>query len=147
VVERHVYRIAKGERAPDREQWGHTDPANWPPGLDGKPADPWVLQYLLPLEMVNSDSGEVRIFVGSSFGARRAVADLCQSYGRRAARVQNCGQPIIKLDKTLMPTKNFGDVPRPYFDIIGWDEPNREPVRQIADDKLKRGDFDDEIPF
>jgi hypothetical protein len=147
VKERHVYRVSHRERAPDRETWGNGNPANWPIGIDGKPADPWVLQYLLPMEAMGDDSGELRIFVASSFGGKRAVADLCSSYARRAQRNPGTGQPIISLDKMLMPTKNFGDVPRPYFKIIGWDDGHREAVREVSTEKLRQGDFDDEIPF
>lgn len=146
VKDRHIYRISHRERAPDRDTWGDMDPAQWPRGIDGKPADPWVLQYLLPMERVGDANGELLVFVASSFGGRRAIADLCSAYGRRAQRTPNCGQPIIKLEKVLMPTKNFGDVPRPYFDIIGWDEA-KEPVREVSQQKLRQGDFDDEIPF
>jgi hypothetical protein len=146
VDKRHIYRVSRGERAPDRESWGNTDPREWPIGIDGKPADPWVLQYLLPMELVNDNSGELRVFVASAFGGRRAVADLCSSYARRVQRQPGGGHPIIKLEKTLMPTKNFGDVPRPYFEIIGWDE-HKEAVGEVSATKLRQGDFDDEIPF
>lgn len=144
VVERKVYRVAQGERPPERDQLDCNDPNTWPPGIDGKPADPWVYQYLLPLE---SKDGEVRIFVASSFGGRRAVADLCAAWGRRASRGQP-GQPIIKLQKALMPTKSYGDVPRPLFEIIEWDDGVREAVRELDTKTINRAnDMNDEIPF
>jgi hypothetical protein len=120
VTERNMYRVALGEKPPEREELDDQDQDNWPEGLDGKPADPWVYQYLLPFE--DPSSGEIVVFVTSSFGGKRAVADLCAAYARRAAKVAGCGQPIIKLQVTDMPTKKFGKVPRPSFEVIGWDE-------------------------
>jgi hypothetical protein len=54
-----------------------------------------------------------------------------------------------------MPTKNFGDVPRPHFEIVGWDDDGvvdgggvpREPIRTVSEAVLKKQEFDDEIPF
>jgi hypothetical protein len=118
VAERKLYRVALGEKAPEREDLDDLDQDNWPEGLDGKPADPWLYQYLLPLE--NLESGDVVIFATASFGGRRAVADLCSAYAKHTKKT-GCGQPIVKLAKTDMPTKRFGKVPRPLFEIVGWD--------------------------
>jgi hypothetical protein len=155
VAERKVYRVAKGERAPERDQLSDNDESKWPIGINKLPADPWVYQYLLPME--DMASGEVRIFVGSSFGGRRAVADLCAAYARRCAKNKNSGQPIVTLRVLMMPTKNYGDVPRPHFEIISWDDAEnalgggtpREPIRQLdmSEAMLKKQEFDDDLPF
>lgn len=145
VVERKIYRIARGEKCPERDELDENDPSKWPLGLNNKPSDPWVLQYLVPLESMD---GEVRIFVASSFGGRRAVSELCSAYGRRRVKDPSCGQPIIRLDKGLMPTRNFGDVARPQFTIVGWDDQGiRGEVKEIATEAMKREEFNDEIPF
>ena len=81
VAERKTYRVALGEQPPEREDLDDLEKDNWPEGIDGKPADPWSLQYLLPLEKISD--GEVVIFTTSSFGGRRAVADLCTAYAKR----------------------------------------------------------------
>ena len=73
VVDRKVYRVALGERPPEREDLDDLEKGNWPEGIDGNPSDPWSMQYLLPLERVSD--GEVVIFTTSSIGGRRAVAD------------------------------------------------------------------------
>jgi hypothetical protein len=153
VVDRKVYRVARRERAPERDQLPDNDQSKWPIGINKQPADPWVYQYLLPME--DPATGEVRIFVGSSFGGRRAVADLCTAYSRRAEKLKAagkvCGQPIIALQMLMMPTKNFGDVPRPHFEIVGWDDEaatsEREPIRTVSEAAIKKQEFDDEIPF
>jgi hypothetical protein len=148
VAERKLYRVAFGEKPPLREDLDDRDETDWPEGLDGKPADPWVFQYLLPLEDLKT--GEIVIFVASSFGGKRAIADLCDGYTKQTKRT-GCGQPIIKLAKADMPTKKFGKVPRPLFEVVSWDDtevefiqpsPPMSPSPPTSDD-----DMNDSIPF
>lgn len=146
VAERKAYRVAKGEIPPERDELDDLDQDKWPKGLDGSPADPWLFQYLIPFE--DPASGEIVIFAASSFGGRRAVAELCSAYVKRTKKIENCGQPIIKLGVTDMPTKKFGPVPRPEFEVIGWDEAATSgTVEVIAPAAPKSADPDDEIPF
>jgi hypothetical protein len=42
VADRKVYRVALGEKPPEREDLDDLDQNEWPEGLDGKPSDPWV---------------------------------------------------------------------------------------------------------
>lgn len=149
-VERKTYRMRiKGEIAPERDQLPNRDMKDWPI-MNGRPQDPWSLQYLLPLE--DPQTGEVRIFVGSSFGARRAVGEVCSAYARRAAKKKS-GQPIVELQKTTFPTRNFGEVVRPIFRIVDWDDSGvTQPVREISptaltDGAAEREEINDEIPF
>jgi hypothetical protein len=145
VAERKTYRVALGEKPPERDELDDNNEDNWPPGLDDRPADPWVFQYLLPLE--DPSSSEVVIFVTASFGGRRAVADLCSTYAKRTKKVEDCGQPIIKLGVTDMPTKKFGKVPRPLFWVIDWDEAASGIVEVMPPDTASKNEFGDEIPF
>ena len=144
VAERKPYRVALGEKPPEREDLDDLDKTLWPEGIDGKPADPWVFQYLLPLEDLST--GEVVIFVASSFGGRRAIADLCAAYAKRAAKATRCGQPIVRLGKAEMPTKKFGKVPRPLFEVVRWDDAV-DDVSPVAPPIALKHDLDDEIPF
>ena len=91
-------------------------------------------------------SGEVVIFTTSSVGGRRAVADLCAAYAKRVAKKANCGQPIVKLAKAEMPTKKFGKVPRPQFEIVGWDELTGD-TNEMPPPVTSEDEFEDEIPF
>jgi hypothetical protein len=144
VTERKLFRVAKGEKPPVREDLDCRNEDEWPEGLDGHPADPWVFQYLLPLE--NMKNGEVIIFVTSSFGGKRAVADLCDAYAKRTKKT-GCGQPIIQLAKTDMPTKKYGRVPRPLFEIIGWDQQEAAGDIEVIPPAASEADFQDEVPF
>jgi hypothetical protein len=147
VVERKVYRVALGERAPERDQLPDNDESKWPMGPNGKPQDPWVLQYLLPLE--DQGSGDVQIFVAQSFGGRRAISELCTAWGRRVTKNPKGGQPIIQIGKAMMPTKKWGDVPRPDFEVIGWDDTavEHKAVDMAAVSLKQSNEFNDEIPF
>jgi hypothetical protein len=144
VAERKIYRPARGEEPPAREDLDERDESKWPMSdINRAPQDPWTLQYLLPLE---TPQGDLVIFVTSSFGGKRGVAELASAYGRRLKRDPSTGQPIVQLRETMMPTKHYGDVPRPQFDIVGWDSVH-EAVREVATEKIKDDDMNDEIPF
>jgi hypothetical protein len=140
---RKLYRVAWGEKPPERDELGDLDQSKWPE-LDGEPTDPWKFQYMLPFE--NLSSGEVVIFVTPSFGGRRAIAELCSAYTKHVKKVPHCGQPIIKLAKTVMPTKKFGPVPRPLFEVVGWDEEKAGDI-EIVPPAVSEDEFRDEIPF
>ena len=144
VVERKIYRVALGERPPERENLDDLEKDNWPEGIDGNPADPWSLQYLLPLEKLSD--GEVVIFTTSSFGGRRASPISVRRMQSGRTKNANCGQPIVKLAKTEMPTKKFGRVPRPHFEIAGWDDPLSD-FAETPPPIAPEGEFDDSIPF
>lgn len=118
VEQRHVYRMSRGDKVPSRESFGDDDQTQWPLGLDGHPTDPWVLQYLMPME--NRITGEVVVFRSHTFGGKRAVADLVLTYGNRKKR-DNPGNPVIALQKAIMPSKRFGKLERPDFVIVSWD--------------------------
>lgn len=146
VVERKIYRAALGETCPDRHEIPDNDESLWPKDAAGKPQDPWPLQYLVPFE--NMENGDVHIFVGQSVGGRRAIIELVDTYLKRASRERKTGQPIIKLATTTFPSKNWGDVKAPLFDIIGWDDTVAGAVaKQVDLEAVKKAEFNDEIPF
>lgn len=143
VVDRKMFRVAEGRRPPEREELDDKEMIGVKDPKTGMSADPWVYQYLLPME---DKAGELLVFVTSSVGGKRAVADLCKSYSRRAQRTGHSEQPVIKLGGTVMPTRMFGDVPRPSFEIIGWDS-SREGIKEVKAPDTLRQEMDDEIPF
>lgn len=147
VAERKVYRVGRKEVAPERDELPDNDPTHWQNGIDNRPRDPWVLQYLLPME--DPETGEVCIFIASSFGGKRAVADICQTWATKARRNANVGQPLVRLAKTMFPTKNYGNVVRPSFELIGFvDSSAAEPLREIDTKTIEADtDMNDEIPF
>jgi hypothetical protein len=131
-VDRKPYRVALGEKPPLREDLDARDEDDWPKDDDGNPSDPWSLQYLLPLE--NLKNGEVVIFCTSSFGGTH----------QKTA----CGQPIIKLAKTTFPSKKYGKVLRPLFEVTGWDQQGAPgDFDEVIPPVTSETDFQDEIDF
>ena len=49
------------------------------------------------------------------------MSKLCDMFSKRTLKGQ-LGQPIVSLAVAEMPTKNFGKVPCPAFEIVGWDD-------------------------
>jgi len=82
------------------------------------------------------------IFCTSSSGGRRAIADLCSTCAKRAKK-SGCGHPIVRLATAEMPTKKFGKVPRPLFEIVRWDQGDAEVI-PLA---VSEDDFRDSIPY
>jgi hypothetical protein len=148
VIERKMYRVAKGERPPDREDLDDLELKDTK-NEDGLSADPWVFRNLLPLEI--RSSGEFIVFSSPSVGGERGVAELCKIYARRVQKFGS-GQPIIKLATVPMPTRYKTKVPRPKFDIVGWDqeEPGGNVVNLAPRDSIppatSEDDFGDAIP-
>jgi hypothetical protein len=122
TVQRHVYNMAKGEKPPKREaldSWESKD--DWPTDDNGEPFDPWALLYLIPFE--NAETSDYVVFSTRSYGGQRAVSDLAVAWARRCRRVANCGLPKIKLAVTTFYSKKAkGDVKRPLFTIVGWED-------------------------
>jgi hypothetical protein len=143
VADQRMYRVADGKEPPQRDELDAKEMIGVKDPKSGLSIDPWVYQHLLPLE---SEAGDLVVFVTSSMGGRRAVADLCKQYARRAARTKIAAQPVIKLAVGIMPSKMFGDVPRPNFEIVGWDE-HKEGIRTVKGPDTLKDEMEDEIPF
>jgi hypothetical protein len=140
-VEKRIYRVSRGEDAPERLDMPDVDK------MRGPGMDPWVLQYLVGMEF--QDTGDMVVFIGSGIGGQRAVADLCTTWARKDQRSPGCGMPIVKLNKFDY-RNQYGQQSKPQFDIIGWDS-GGDVVSEINTDNIRedlRKDMDgDDIPF
>ena len=145
VTKREIYKIVEGQRPCDRYELGDNDETKWPTGLNNLPVDPWVLQYLLPLDDM---AGALYVFTTHSFAGTRAVADLCSVWGPKNMKSIESGQPIIKLRKIMMPTKTFGNIPRPMFEIVGWDggRAGIQTVR-VGPDTFPGDSSEEDVPY
>ena len=144
VAERLLFRVAHGEEPPERDELDDRDQSTWGSGIDGKPQDPWLLQYLLPLE--NPVSGEIVVFATASLGGKRAIGDLCTIWGKRVKRGQH-GLPVVQLQSGEMPTKKFGRVPCPVLKITGWTDTADSSFIEQPPPAVSEKDFGEEIPF
>jgi hypothetical protein len=139
-VARHYGKAIEKWVPPERKELDDNDQSKWEPGLDGKPKDPWSFQHLLPFE--NLENGDVVIFTTSSVGGQIATQEIVNAYARRLKRTKSRALPIVKLASKDMPTKRFGDVPRPHFEVNGWEDAPAGNGKQTAASGLE-----DEIPF
>jgi hypothetical protein len=115
VTDRRIVKVAIG-RPPEREGLGDTDPSEWELGEDGKPRDPWVLQWLLPMSPVDA-VGDLVVFATSSKGGIGAIGTLCQVYGRSP---RNGLLPIVALKCASYKHPQYGKVLKPDLPIVGW---------------------------
>ena len=127
---------------PPREELGDTDQSEWEEGLSGKPADPWQLQLLLPLQDIKT--GELFIFQTTSITGRRAVDRLIQSCARMMTTEPNV-YPVIKLRISGFDHRDerVGWVKVPAFERVGK-APKADTT--MVDTSLA-GDLNDEMPF
>jgi hypothetical protein len=77
----------------------------------------WQEHNWLPLEKV--ETGEFCIFVTGSAGGRMAIEEVADTAASQIVAGRNRGNPIIALAPGTFPSKQYGSVPRPKFQIIG----------------------------
>ena len=98
------------------DELGQNDESDWPPGLDGKPKNPWCFTRFLYL--LNPLTAEMSTFASSTGGGRIAFENL-EDQIARVRRVHPGSVPVIKLAMKPYPTR-FGTKTRPHFEVVGW---------------------------
>ena len=136
VTDRRIVKIAMGQ-PPARKELGDTDASDWEAGEDGKPRDPWVMQWLLPMSLVSAE-GDLTVFATSSKGGIGAIGTLCQVYGRSP---RNGLLPIVALKCASYKHPQYGKVLKPDLPIVRWHGTATTPAAPAA------APFDDEIPY
>jgi hypothetical protein len=134
VAERILKRPGDKRRLPDRDELSMADKLEWPLDSKGLPKDPWTRQTYLPL--IDGD-GALVTFVSGSVGGKLAIGKLCSAYLKNKAR------PIVKLDVGSFRSKEYGAIPAPDFNIIGFEGVEAETAPQNEKDS----DFSDRVPF
>ena len=127
-----------GYEMPPREELGDLDPDEWPIGLNGKPADPWLHQILIPIQ--NVETKEIFCFGTTSTTGRTAVGALLRSYNRMRRANPN-ELPIIQLRASSYEHRTFGKVNVPSFVICG-----RTNIDGTKPDTAA-ADLNDEVPW
>jgi hypothetical protein len=120
----------------ERDELGDNDPEEWPFRY-GAPADPWSNQRYLYL--IDPKTGADYTFVTSSWGGRDAVTKLARQIAVKRAAVPGA-VATVRLEVGFKRSQQYGQVPAPRFEVVGWSGGNA-PVRTVA------ADLDDEIPF
>ena len=104
VVDAHMGLIADDYLVPHRHTLGDLDEGAWEPGQDGKPRDPWSRCYQLLLIEMARPHGDVT-FSGSSYGAERALKELCGTYSDRPSPIPRRTYPVVALGGRTRPPK------------------------------------------
>jgi len=126
-----------GEQFPERQDLGDNNESEWELGLDGRPKDPWTLcAYIYFIEASGTRDFT---FIGSSFGARKAVYGLARQVVLKR-RSHPGAVPVIQLGVTSWMSKKFGKIAAPQFTVVGWVGVPKE--QQSLVDELA-----DNIPF
>jgi hypothetical protein len=148
-IRQMIYRVAYGEVPPNRQALGDLDQTKWKLGLNNQPKDPFVKQYLIPFESL--ETGEIIAFRTSSWGGRRAVSALCLLCAHKA-KMHEPSVPVVRLQTSSFQTTKYGKIQQPEFVVAGWEsdtgerpEVNVEPGGDEGSSSHK--DFEDEVPF
>ena len=115
VTDRQIIKVRDG-KPPPRETLGDNDPSQWEVGDDGKPRDPYVFQWLLPMSPVEAE-GDLTVYATASKGGIGAIGLLCKVYGRSQ---RNGLLPIVALKTASYKHPVYGKVLKPDLPIVGW---------------------------
>jgi hypothetical protein len=142
ITDERLGKVGDGFRLLDRDELGDLDKTKW----EEPDSDPWQQQNMLPLE--DAETGEFVVFVSGSFGGKIAIEKLCNRVARDLGAGRNLGLPTIKLGVTEFKTKQYGNVPRPEFIILSWEnEPQQDAVISPTLVPSLAKEMNDEIPF
>jgi len=115
VTDRQIVKVRDGKPLP-RETLGDDDPSQWEVGDDGKPRDPYVFQWLLPMSPAEAER-DLTGYATASKGGIGAIGLLCKVYGRSQ---RNGLLPIVALKTTSYKHPVYGKVLKPDLPIVGW---------------------------
>jgi hypothetical protein len=137
-TDRQIVKVRDGH-APKREELGDDDPSQWEVDENtGKPRDPWVFQWLLPMAAVDAE-GDLVVFVTSSKGGMGAIGHLCRVYGRSQ---RNGLLPIVAIKTASYKHPEWGKIQKPDLPIVGWHGTAAPPTAPASDAPV----WDDEVP-
>jgi len=141
-VEHRIGRLADNFVPPQRRDLGDTDVAAWEPDNKGEPRDPWQYTLYLPMQA----DGVNYVFSTSSWGGKKAMRNLCDAYSRRRGRDS---LPLVELDVFQRKHREFGNIPEPLFDVVGWvSAETGKPQAQVEPEYDDHGaPWNDGIPF
>jgi len=149
VVEQRMQLVSDGSY-PYREDLPDLDSRLWEVDeATGRPMDPWVESYKLPLRDVETQQDYS--FSTSSFGGRKAVGQAIWTW-RKAVKAGQTGCPIIVLGTDTYKHRKYGLVHFPVLPIVGWEgedtPPEPKPKKRRskkAPAEADRAKLDDEL--
>ncbi len=140
-VDERMACVAKGERAPVREELGDMDKNLWDTDEAGGVIDPWQRTNVLRLK--SAETGAEFVFSTSSKGGIGAIGKLCTAYGGERHR-QGGKLPVIELQIGSYQHRRYGEVKFPKFPIMAW----ADEGKLISGEKTSVAeDLNDSVPF
>ena len=97
------------------------------------------------IEFTSMEDGQVFLFKTSSYGGRKAIAEVVSKFAQRAKRGETSVVPVITMLAGSYKHKSYGKVHVPVFEVVDWLQPGQsdhsnDPVQgEIVED--------DDIPF
>jgi hypothetical protein len=114
---KYTARPVDGFILPLRRQLPDNDKTKWPIDKYNKPSDPWQENHRLVMKDATTD--ELVTWTTPSWGGRKAIGRLLQTYTREAK--QHPGKmPVVLLLSHDEPNPDFGTIPEPVLKIIDW---------------------------
>jgi len=99
-----------------RKDLGFDDKTEWESDSAGKPRDPWV--YCFGLPMMNANTGAVIVFKAASAGGMGAIAQQVATFTRN----KHLGYPIVTLSTSSYKNKKHGGFTAfPVFVNVGYE--------------------------
>jgi hypothetical protein len=119
IVDHKISRVIDCAPRILRDELGNLDESLWETGPSGEVMDPW--QQVQRLVMREANGKRLVTFSTSSWGGRVALGKLAADYD--AERDDYPGAyPIVQLGVFMQRHKQYGEIPQPRFDIVGWTE-------------------------
>jgi hypothetical protein len=133
-----------GKPLPKRSELGDMDRAEWEPGFDGQPRDPWVETRYVSL--IDPLTAQLFTFPTHTVGGGIAIDQLADQI-KRMRSVHPGAVPLVELGSAKFPT-GYGDRLRPAFNIVGWrGGRSTHGLKQPIEPPITREELSDDIPF
>jgi hypothetical protein len=148
IVAAEVGLVSDNYLTKHRAALGDNDESEWAVGRDGKPRDPWTMYCSVQMVEMTPPHGDAT-FTSTSWGGKLALQDLCGQYGRNR-HLYPGGFPVVELVRKSRPSKLYGSIPGPGFEIVGWQtvENVRAGVKELMQahtPAVTSADIDDDI--
>jgi hypothetical protein len=115
IASAEVGLVADNYLVKHRSALGDNDEASWPIGRDGRSMDPWKQYVSMQMVEMSAPHGDAT-FTSTSWGGK---TDLCGVYGRNRHLYPDAF-PVCELARKSRPSKLYGSIPGPHFEVIGW---------------------------
>jgi hypothetical protein len=118
IVSAEVGLVADNYLVKHRSALGDLDESLWPVGRDGKVRDMWTQYVSVQMIEMTPPHGDAT-FTSTSWGGKLGLQDICGQYGRNR-HLYPGAFPIVELVKKSRPSKLYGSIPGPGFNVVGW---------------------------